>query len=75
MNVSDLAVPAKDIPVSMYVRLDHRCVSAEAKLRYKKVEVDGHPSATIQGRLVPVLRVWTCTFFQHWLNFYKKWAR
>jgi hypothetical protein len=32
MNVSDLAVPAKDIPVVMYMRLDHRCVSAEAKL-------------------------------------------
>ena len=32
MNVSDLAVPAKDIPVLIYVRLDHRYVSAEAKL-------------------------------------------
>jgi hypothetical protein len=28
----DLAVPAKDIPALVYVRLDHRCVSAEAKL-------------------------------------------
>jgi hypothetical protein len=32
MNVSDLAVPAKDIPALIYVRLDYRCVSTEAKL-------------------------------------------
>jgi hypothetical protein len=32
MNVSDLAVPAKDIPALINVRLDHRCVSAEKKL-------------------------------------------
>jgi hypothetical protein len=28
----DLAVPAKDIPALIYVRLGHGCVSAEAKL-------------------------------------------